>query len=209
MIAVRVDSSAVRAELERLGSRVNRARPLLQAAVRAVRKTLQQHFKERDRTANQLGGRRTHFWLDVYKSTQIGEVTDRQATVVIGDRRFAQKVFGGTIQAGKGKSSKTGGPTQYLAIPIDPEAYGRRPYVLQSTLGIRLFMLPKKVAGQSRLLAATTQGHKIKLYYVLRRSVTQEADAEAFPAQSSLERAAVDAAESCLRASLPSSGPSV
>ena len=60
---------------------------------------LRRHFIEKDSIGNKLGGRRTHFWGDVRKNTQLGAITDREATIAIGESRFAQRLYGGTITA--------------------------------------------------------------------------------------------------------------
>jgi hypothetical protein len=157
---------------------------------------LQDHFKLRDRAPNRLGGRRTRFWLDIYKSTQIGEVTDRDATVIVGDPRFTQKVKGGTIRPVSAKA---------LAIPLTAEAHGRRPETLEREMGVKLFVVPRDF-GSGLLAAALGQGNgqRIKAFYVLRKSVTQRADPLALPNLAALQRAAIEAAQRQINTQLQS-----
>lgn len=213
MIVINIDSGELRNRLGELGRLAEHPRPLLMRATGAVRKVLQSHFKDRDREPNRLGGRRTHFWRDVYRSTQIGEVTDQHGIVVIGDPRFAQKLYGGTIRAGKGTSSKTGKRTKALAIPVAPEAHGLRPAQLETQRGIKLFVIPRDFGNG--LLAGALPGRKdkkntpgaIKVFYALRTSVTQQSDPRAMPDRGTISKAAVEAAESYLQSIVSRGSP--
>lgn len=211
MITIRLQSGPLTALLNQLSGLAGHPRPMVMAATGAARKTLQAHFKLRQQQPNKLGGKRTNFWQDVYRSTQIGQVTDQHGIVVIGDHRFGQKVFGGVIHAGKGASGKTGARTKLLAIPVAPEAHGRRPATLETEKGIKLFMIPRS-GGGGLLAAAAKAGKKqpgsIKIYYVLRASVTQAPDPQALPQSGLVEADAVAAAESYLRTLIPRSPPS-
>jgi hypothetical protein len=198
MITIHLRSGELRAQLDSLSRLLDHPRPMLMAATGAVRKLLQGHFRDRQQTPNKLGGRRTNFWQDVYRSTQIGEVTDRQGVVVIGDARFAQKVYGGTITAGKGTSSKTGKPTKYLSIPARREAYGLRPSQLEDKLGTELRFVKGSRGGA--LMVKTGKKSQLGLVmYWLTASVTQAPDPQALPPRDKIEQTAVDAAEGYLR----------
>jgi len=209
MITTHIQSDAVRSQLAHLTSLAEHPRPILVAASGAVAKLLRQHFAERDKEPNRLGGRRTHFWAKVAQSTSVGEITDQQGVVVISDPRFAQKFFGGVIKAGKSISSKTGKPTRSLAIPVAPEAHGLRPAQLEDK-GIKLFVLGSEFGVG--LLAGQMPGRKsrkgapgaIKVFYVLKTSVTQAAAPEAMPPRDTIVRTAVQAAESYVRTRLRS-----
>jgi hypothetical protein len=195
MIQMTLQSGEFMSILQSLRERSQRPRALLQAAGMGVRKLLQAHFKTRDQTANKLGGDRTHFWLDVYKSTQMGEVTDRSATVLVGDARFAAKVKDTTILPGKGLSSKTGAATKFLAIPVDPMAHGRRPAVFESKFGLQLFpvMTGKKKAAIG--LATAGPGDIFVMRYLFARAAHVKADPFALPPQPAIEDAALTAAK--------------
>ncbi len=195
MIFITLQSGEARNQIQDLGKLLGRPRSIVQAAVRSTRTRLQRHFTERDRTGNIMGGRRTHFWQDIRKSTQVGEVTDRYGFVVIGDPRFAQKLFGGTIVA-KEKEA--------LTIPVAPEAYGRRAETLERELGIKLFVVSREF-GNGLLAAAF--GNEIKVFYVLKKSVDQDADPEALPPRQELEDAAIDGARTYVETTVRNSQP--
>lgn len=207
MITIWINTDSVRSQLAQLASLARHPRPVLKAATGAVRKTLQEHFRERDKTSNKLGGKRTHFWMDVYNSTQIGEVTDTRGTVIIWEPRFAQKVYGGTITAGKGTSSATGRPTKYLAIPARSEAYGRRPSALK---GIEMHVVQCGPMGGAALVVKTASKTKSSfldlVMYWLVRKVTQKKDPEALPSSQVMQDAAVRSAESYIRARFGAAG---
>lgn len=189
MIVVQIDSGEVRNQLETLSRRLANQRPMLAASAGNVRRELQRHFARKNQRPNKLGGRRTNFWSQVRTSTQVGAVTNTQAEVVIGDFRFAQKYYGGTIRA---KSAKA------LTIPVHPAAHGRRASVLERELGLKLFVLGGRGLGNGAWLAsATEQG--ITVYYALKRQVDQPKDPTAAPPPEKIENAATQGAESFLR----------
>jgi len=94
---------------------------------RAVRNLISDHLFKLDSRANKMGGKRTHFFANAAKSVTNPAVSGGKATVAIMQIGLAQRYFGGTIRAGAGTSSFSGGPTKYLAIPARAEAYGRAP----------------------------------------------------------------------------------
>lgn len=176
MIVIHVNSEALRRELGDLASKVVRPRAILQTAARVTRREMQRHFRDRNKTPNKLGGRRTNFWLDILRSTQIGRVTDSEGQVLVGDHRFALRVYGGEIRAKVAR---------YLTIPVTAEAHGRRAEVMERETGIKLVFLKR---GSGAILYER-QGKDIKVHYVLKRSVNQEADPEAMPDRAALESA--------------------
>lgn len=76
---------------------------------------------------NALGGNRTDFYSRAAKSIEVAKQGEGSVGFTIYQIGFAQRLLGGTIHAGAGTSSKTGEPTKYLAIPANPEAYGKTP----------------------------------------------------------------------------------
>lgn len=198
MITIHLESGPLRSALGQLSSLAEHPRPLLAAATGAARKVLQEHFRMRQQTPNKLGGRRTNFWQDVYRSTQIGEVNDQYGVVVIGDVRFAQKLYGGTIRAGKGVSSKTGKLTKYLSIPARTEAYGLRPSQLEDKLGVALYFV-KGSRGGALVVKTGKKSQLGMVMYWLTKQVTQAPDPQAMPSREKIEQAAIGAAESHLR----------
>lgn len=100
----------------------------LRVGARGVANLCRAHFDELDQSrANELGGRRTHFWRQVKKSVQNPVVAGTTATVSINHVGIRQRLQGGVIRAGKSINRKTGRPTRFLAIPLRAEAYGIRP----------------------------------------------------------------------------------
>lgn len=84
---------------------------------RGVQQVFMAHFFELDRTrANDLGGKRTHFYGDAAKATS-SQGTETEAIVTVAQQGIRQRLEGGTIRA------KPGG---WLTIPARAEAYGRR-----------------------------------------------------------------------------------
>jgi hypothetical protein len=187
MISIRIQSEGVRNSLARLRVLATKPRSLVMAGAQALRIALRGHFVGRDKEGNALGGKRTHFWSDVAKSVQIpaDQVTDRSARVQIGEARFAQKYFGGQIVA-KG--------AEYLTIPIDPRAHGRRASVVAQQLGVRLFRVTAK-SGKMFLGAKVGKRQRFSLFYVLKKSVEQEADPRALPPQEQMDQAVQAAVE--------------
>jgi hypothetical protein len=181
-ITIHVDRGPANVAWAFLRSVAEHPRAIFSAGARALRLRLQRHFRERDQTPNSLGGQRSHFWLDVYKSTQLGEITDRSGSVVVGDARYAQKVFGGTIRAKN---------VTMLAIPVDPEAYNRRPAVFEAATGLPLFLIPRTGGA----VLATAGFGTVTPRYVLKKSVTQQPDPNAMPPREELEKVALEAAE--------------
>lgn len=174
-------------------------RVLYMAGTRAARTVLQQHFAAKDKIPNRMGGHRTHFWADIRNSTQVGQVTDTSGEVDIGDRRFAQKLYGGTIVPKQAKA---------LTIPVDKEAYGRRASVFEQETGLKLFLI--KSGGEPRMLA-TAEGigggaRFITVRYVLKQSVFQAPDPTALPPQEAMDQAANKAVERVIQAKIKSAG---
>lgn len=186
MIRCDVQSEAFRREFGSILQRTQKPRTILQAACRAGRTVLQRHFRQRDRVPNRLGGRRTHFWGDVLKSTQLGAVTDKAGVILIGDSRFAQKVYGGTIVAKNVRN---------LSIPVNPEAHGLRPRQFEAEHGVKLFFI--KSHSQALLAHRVGEGYlaDLQVDYVLKPRVYQQADPDALPGQMAFEGAIVIAAQ--------------
>lgn len=187
MIRVAVQSEAFNRQLGAILRRTSRPRAILQAGCRGGLVCLQRHFRQRDRVPNRLGGRRTHFWLDVLRSTQLGPVTDRSGLIVIGDARFPQKLYGGPITAKN---------TRNLAIPVNPEAHGLRPRQFETQTGHRLFFMK----SHSRALLAHRVGEDrgFQVDYVLKPGVFQPSDPLALPPWDALEAAILSAADAQL-----------
>jgi len=171
--------------LKAIAAQVANPVALYKDAGRRVANDLRKHFVRLDGTQSaKHGGRSTHFWLDVRASTGNPDVDPHGATVTISDLRFAQKLYGGTINAKNGRA---------LTIPIDPRAHGRRASVFEDEMGVKLF----RPLGK-RVLMAEIDGEVLPIY-ALASSVTQEAERDALPPIAELEAAVADTAEKHLR----------
>lgn len=125
MIAFKIQTQSAQAMIA--GVAKLKAEDLVRVGGRAAANLTREHLFELDRTRpNKMGGKRTHFYADAARSVQTPTVSGSQATVVVNQVGLAQRWLGGTITAGHGTSSWSGGPTRYLTIPARPEAYGRR-----------------------------------------------------------------------------------
>lgn len=190
MMVIHLNSGEARNQLQELTRRIEHPRQVLAAGASAGRQTLQRHFTDKDRVGNKLGGRRTHFWQDVMRSTQLGEITDRTADIEIGDFRFPQRLYGGTITA---KTPWRGSGLRLLTIPVDPRAHGRRASVFKRETGLQLIFLGNASGGE--LLAHEAGAQDLTVIYICQPSVTQKPDPTALPDREQLERDIIEAAQ--------------
>lgn len=185
MITVRLDSAKFAAGMSKVVSLVEHPRSVTEAAARSVRRDLQRHFRVRDQQANALGGRRTHWWSNVARSTQIASVDDQQAVIHIGERGIALKVYGGAVRPVKAKA---------LTIPIHAEAHGRRARTVELITGQKLWRFQPRKGGPT-FLVRTMGDDKLRLLYVLKSSATMKPDPQALPDQAVVDANALFAAE--------------
>lgn len=121
--------------------------------------TVRENLYEKDKTPNKLGGDRTHFYRQAGDATGFA-LHPEGATVFINKLGILQRLNGGVITP---KTAKN------LAIPIAPEAHGKRP---------REFDLD--LAG--RFLVDSSD----KALFVLKKRVDQPADPSVLPTQKKL-----------------------
>lgn len=195
VITIRINSGATRNRLEFALDKIGHPSALLQRSAEVVSDTLRNHFIERNKTPNKLGGQRGYFWAQFAHATEVGQVTDRQADVEIGDpeHKLEHKIYGGTITA------KTPWPFsgfKLLTIPVRPEAYGKRAKELRLE-GIKLVFIGSAAGGVLGTFAK--QASQDEVYYVCVPTVTQQADPEALPPGEALEEAALQGAAEYLR----------
>lgn len=115
-LSITVSGSA----LERLGTlRASLAADGVKAAAGGgVRRLLQDHMRALDGArANQMGGKRSHFYAAAARSITYAIDSDG-VTVSIHQPGIALHYYGGTVRPVNG--------SKYLTIPVDPEAYGKR-----------------------------------------------------------------------------------
>lgn len=201
MIAVTINDAQAQARLQRAVAASRNPRALLVNAGREVGRRLKAHFRDKNRNEpNKLGGKRTHFWLEVSRGVQSPVLRNPTTVVVsINHPAIAQKVRGGSIVAKR---------SQFLTIPVSAEAHGRTAATLAHEKGILLFVLGKK-DGQKGVLAELSTTRGIVVHYVLRRSVVQKADPTALPDLKMLANAAADRAEAVLQRQIQGSPPSL
>lgn len=68
-----------------------------------------------------------NYYAQAARSVTVNPLGETGATIGVTQVGIRLRYYGGTVRAGKGKSSATGKPTRYLAIPAREEAYGMRP----------------------------------------------------------------------------------
>jgi hypothetical protein len=177
-------------ELRALMNRVKNPIPGLLIAGRAVRNLLKAHYREKDSKPNKLGGERQFFWAQVGRGVNAPQPSGQaQVVVSISHPAIYQKIKGGTITAKRHRM---------LTIPVRPEAYGRAASVLEDKLGVKLFLVAK--GGRAFLAARLTRNRAhgaaatnsaLRIFYVLKRSVTQQPDPTALPPQEQIQATAM------------------
>jgi len=176
-------SDSATPELRRIIGQIQPGGGLGQVLGRALANTLKAHFRERNRTPNRLGGKRTNFWSRVGQGVQNPVVGTREVTVTVSHPAIRQKLYGGKITAKPGKS---------LAIPVHPAAYGNSPRVFSD---LTLMILGVK---RTAVLAKKEPGGGFTTFYLLKKFVTQEKDPATLPPESRIVADLVDAVEDFL-----------
>lgn len=197
MIGVVISSNGFQVKMRQILGQAKNPRAVMAAAGREGATELRRHFRNKERTEpNKLGGKREHFWRQVMQSVSAPVVTSSGHTVTISvtDPRFAQKVFGGTITAKRSRA---------LTIPVVPEAYGRSASVFEHETGVKLFVIGRDFGAG--MLAAQIGG-AVKVVYLLRKSVHQDADPNALPPQDQLEAAVTRRAQLTLDRQIQNGG---
>lgn len=189
MITVKVDSATFRQAMDALARQIGRPRPVLQAAARDISRTLQRHFRDRNRTPNRLGGTRTHWWAGVARATAVASVTDQQAVVSISEPGIGLHYLGGVVQAKEAR---------YLTIPIHPMAHGKRARQVELETGLRIWV--QRLSGGGRNLVQTLPDGSLRALYALKESVRIPRDPDALPSQAALEQSALRAAQAVVSA---------
>lgn len=195
MIAITVHTKEAQDRLQRVLNQTKRPKGILLVAGREVANRLKVHYREKQKTPNKLGGKRTNFWNQVGRAVQAPVIRGAETVVVsINHPAIAQKVRGGRIVAKRAR---------FLTIPVSPEAHGRTADTLQYEKGILLFVLGKP-DGQKGALAELSTTRGIVVHYLLRRSVNQQPDPTALPNLATLATAAAERAEAALARELSS-----
>lgn len=187
MINLRLDTTALTAEMAGLAGYVAKPARLSKILGLELRNQLRAHFVDKDKTEpNKLKGDRTHYWRQISKSVTSPTVSSdgMSATVAITEETFAQKLFGGVIRAKRGL---------YLTIPVSSAAHGKTTRAFEREEGIKLFFIKRPFGG----LLATKAPNKesgITVHYILKPSVKQDPTPDALPSEADLQKAMADRA---------------
>ncbi len=174
------DLAKLESRLNALVATLRKPEAGVKVAARAVGNVLKKHFRAKASVLNKRGWKSQGFWGQVRSSVQ-ESFDGLSGSVVVNDPRFLQKVYGGVIKAKRGSA---------IAIPLKAEFYGVSPSTFDKD---RFFFLKSKKGKNVGILAEKNADGSVKLCYVLRRQVTQGADATALPPLKDLENAAAKA----------------
>jgi hypothetical protein len=154
-------------ELARIAAQLKNPVALYKDVGRRAANDLRKHYADRDATSsNRLGGRRTHFWLEVRDAVQQPVADAGGVSIVIGHPAIAAKVHGAVIRPQNAAA---------LTIPLHQLAHGRRASVFEDETGHKLFR-PK---GKN-VLMADIDGTVVPIYALVKR-VNMRPDPEALP----------------------------
>lgn len=186
-------------------ARLQRPRPLLEAAGKALANRLKDHFKARQAAGNKHGWPSRRFWYgvggSVANATALTEVTDRSATVTVADYRFAHKVTGGPIAPKRAAA---------LTIPLTAKAYALggkgtvrellpQAFVLRTKKGAYLVTNEQERKGRN---VAGMRGKvariRLQFWFKLVKGVMQAPDPNALPPAAEMEGAVEAAARKVL-----------
>jgi hypothetical protein len=167
--------------------------PEIRAAIGGgVRRELRNHFRRLDvEKPNKLGGARTNFYGRAVQAVQMPEITPEGVRVGIAHQGLRQRFYGGAIVPVA---------SRYLAIPVHPEAHGKRPREFRD------LVLVTSRAGQAVLMRPQGDGKFGEAFYVLKKRVVQKPNAGVLPRSEVLSRAAVAAADDQARIILAREG---
>ncbi len=173
--------------------------------VGAVARLVTANFRALDgERANQMGGKRTHFYAEAAKGTT-WKADAEGGTVTVHSTGIAQRLFGGTIVPVNRK---------FLAIPARAEAYGHSPRDfndLEPHFGEHGGALVQRIQGM-KSVADTRKGRKGQrrdvadhtreqglVFFWLVKSVTQQPDETVLPPMDDMHLAGRLAVEDLIR----------
>ena len=195
MIAIRVNTAALQ-ELQAQAAKLGKEPEAALVAARGASNLTRQHLFNLDERSP-----RTHFYSSAAKSIEEPVVEGEGASFTIYKTGLAQRYFGGHIEAGKGTSSFSGGPTKYLSIGTD-EAEGKTPWEVSQEQDIAF--VPRKgdkamlvQAMQTVITRGPNKGKTMtranpagRVLFWLVTDVDQDADPTVLPADEDLGEAA-------------------
>jgi len=145
-ISVKMVPDSVKQITVELHGKVSNLQGLNKALASRLSDELIEHFREKNKTPNKLGGARTNFWNQLAEATSVAAVNEKGATVTVADHRFRIHVTSGTIKPGPGKKA--------LTIPLIPEARGLMAASYAQKFGRTLFT----IRGRHALFERTDRG---------------------------------------------------
>jgi hypothetical protein len=194
VIGVKVNSEKFTSKMGRVISEARNPRAVMAGVGREGANQLRAHFRKKDQTdINRLApDRREHFWRQVMNAVNAPVVSadGKTVTILINHPAIAQKIFGGDITAKRVRN---------LAIPEEPEAYGRSPRVFEQETGTKLIFIKQR---ENIFLAQAIAGGGLQVEYLLTPKVHQEPDPTALPPEDEFEAALIDRAEKILQRQL-------
>jgi hypothetical protein len=199
MITARINTTQFSQRMGSILAQARRPDVIMLGVGREAANQLKTHFRKKDQTdVNKLApGRREHFWRQVMNGVQAPVVSTNghKVTISIVHPAIAQKVFGGDITAKRKRN---------LAIPLEPDAYGRAPKVFEQETGFKLFFIRQ---GSNIGLARAVAGGGLQWEYLLTPKVHQQPDKTALPAEGPFEAALLDRAQRMLDRETGAEGP--
>jgi len=205
MITLTINDQRLR-DLGQLAVWVGRGEEVTAVGGRAVAGFLRDYLFDLDaERANRLGGPRTHFYADAARAVQNPQADGNSVVISINHLGLAQRLFGGTITAGHGISSRTGQLTSLLAVPARAEAYGKTPgefddleFVPTRTGGMLVQALQVQIIRGKRKGEWRDETVGALAMYWLVPEVTQAADPTVLPSGRAMAGCAADAMEDYL-----------
>lgn len=193
-----INVSNVQAEINKLG-RALEPQQINNAIGRHITNIVKAHlFKYNADHQNSLGGRRTNYFSQAAKATSYQE-SGQGVTISIKQVGMALQYYGGTVTPGKGTSTATGKPTQFLTIPAIAEAHGKSAFEIPDLVpvfgsGGRVYGLAKKSEGRKKMRGM--------LYFWLVKSATIKPHPDVIPSDDTIRTEVITAVKDLVKRNL-------
>lgn len=192
-VNVQIDASRAAARLQAAGQAIAPAR--LHAVMgRAALNLVVNHLRSRNQTPNRLGGRRTNYYSRAADATSMRH-DETAATIAVSQVGFRLHYRGGTVVPVNRRA---------LTIPIHAAAHGRRASEFPGIFRVN----PEGGSPDALLADKPVEGGPLRFLYVLKKSVTLQADPSVLPSEAGIRRDAVAAVERFLARQIPPGAPS-
>ena len=147
----------------------------------AIAQLFKRHLIKKNAEPNKMGFPKTNFYGLASEKVHF-RANSNSVSVNVSQEGIAQRFYGGTIKPVNQKA---------LTIPVHPKAYGHR--AREFELKVVNFKVGKSVAG---MLVRSIPGKAFgEVYYLLVKSVTQNADPSVLPDKDTVINTAVQALE--------------